>query len=102
MERQMLPTIDAGMLRFAYITKALIAEGNISRAKQYLAIAAKVYNNGNEQIRHAIAGVFVVSVSSFLEIHHCSIRNLFPETLKEAYNKSAYQGTGQQFHSFNS
>ena len=91
--------MNESIQRFAEVTKTLIANGHISRAKQYLEIAAKVYNRGNEQMRNAIVGVFVFSVSGFLEIHHCSIRNLFPESLKEAYNKnvnaSIYQKTMQ-------
>lgn len=73
--------------RFADVTKQCIATGNISRAKHCLAVAAKLLENGNSEMKNAIYNVYVFSVSGFLEIHHCAIRNLFPEKLLTEYHK---------------
>ncbi|MCZ2249525.1 MAG: hypothetical protein LC111_12280 [Bacteroidia bacterium] len=73
--------------RFADVTKQYIATGNISRAKHCLAVAAKLMENGNTEMKNAICNVYVFSVSGFLEIHHCAIRNLFPEKLLTEYHK---------------
>lgn len=73
--------------RFADVTKQCIVTGNISRAKQCLTVASKLLENGNTEIKNAICNVYVFSVSSFLEIHHCAIRNLFPEKLLTEYHK---------------
>lgn len=71
--------------RFAEITKSLIMTGNISRAKRCLQKAENLFNTGNPQIKNVISNVYVFSVSSFMEMHHCSIKSLFPESLINEY-----------------
>jgi len=73
--------------RFAEITKTLIMIGNINRAKHCLQIAENIYKNGSSEIKNVIINVYVFSVSSFMEIHHCNIRNLFPQSLHLEYQK---------------
>ena len=80
-------TVYSKMQRFADITKNLIMIGNIQRAKHCLKVADEIYKNGSAEIKNAIINVYVFSVSSFMEIHHCNIRSLFPETLKSEYYK---------------
>lgn len=80
-------TIYSQLQRFADVTKRLIVTGNIIRAKRCLGVAEELYSTGNNEIRNAITNVYLFSVSSFLELHKCSIRNLFPSMLKEAYMK---------------
>jgi len=75
------------MQRFADLTKANIALGNISRAKKLLNRAEDIFKNSNNQVKNAILNIYIFSVSTFMEIHHCSVRNLFPEMLKEEYYK---------------
>lgn len=75
------------MQRFADVTKALIMQGNIGRAKRCLKTAEEIFNRGTAEIKNAVANVYVFSVTSFMEIHHCSIKNLFPESLKAEYKK---------------
>ena len=75
------------MLRFADVTKNLIMKGNIQRAKLCLQKAEELFNNGTSEIKNAISNVYLYSVSSFMEIHHCSISDLFPADLKSEYKK---------------
>ena len=73
--------------RFADLTKALIITGNISRAKKCFAVAEKLLENGSNETKNAISNVFLFSVSCFMELHKCNIRDLFPQSLKAEYIK---------------
>lgn len=73
--------------RFAEITKTAIISGNISRAKKCLALAERLFSTGSSETRGAISNVYVFSVSTFMELRHCSIANLFPTTLRAEYLK---------------
>jgi hypothetical protein len=73
--------------RFAEITKKAIISGNIIRAKKCLVIAEQLLETGTTETKNVISNVYVYSVSSFMELKHCSISNLFPKTLKEEYIK---------------
>jgi len=73
--------------RFAEITQKLIVSGNIQRVKKCLAVAERLLKNGNTETRNVIAGVYIHSVSTFMEMRHCSISGLFPQDLKAAYIK---------------
>lgn len=73
--------------RLADVTKSFIVQGNIKRAKRCMLVAENLFTNGNKEIQNAISNVFVFSVSSFLEIHHCSIRDFFPKSLQNEYYK---------------
>lgn len=75
------------MQRFANVTKTLIRKGNIARAKHCLNVAEELYTKGSAEIKSAVVNVYVFSVSSFLEIHNCSIGNFFPASLKSEYYK---------------
>lgn len=75
------------MHRFAEVTKTLIITGNIDRAKKCLQKAEELFNTGTSEIKNAIANVYVFSVTTFMERHHCNIRNLFPESLQSEYQK---------------
>ena len=79
--------IYSQMQRFADITKTLIMTGNIYRAKRCLEKAEDIFNKGTDEIKNAVTNVYVFSVSSFMELHKCSIRDLFPITLKAEYRK---------------
>lgn len=71
--------------RFAEITKTAILSGNIVRAKKCLALAERLFATGNNETKIAISNVYVFSVSSFMELRHCTISNLFPKALKAEY-----------------
>jgi hypothetical protein len=73
--------------RFAEITKTAIITGNISRAKKCLALAERLFITGSNETKNVITNVYVFSVSSFLELRHCNIANLFPKSLKAEYIK---------------
>jgi hypothetical protein len=73
--------------RFADLTKNLIITGNISRAKKCFAVAEKLFQEGSNETKNAISNVFLFSVSCFMELHKCSIRGLFPESLQAEYTK---------------
>ncbi len=72
--------------KFADLTKSLIITGNIARVKKCLAVAEKLLLTGSAETRNAISNVYVFSVSSFMEVHNCSIANLFPQSLRKEYN----------------
>ena len=71
--------------RLAEITKTFIRTGNISRAKKCLAVAEKVFAEGNQQTRNAIANTYVFSVTTFMEMRNCRIADLFPKSLRAEY-----------------
>lgn len=73
--------------RFADLTKTFIIQGNIRRARKCLAIAEDIFLKGNREIKNIISNVYVFSVSSFMEMHHCNIKQLFPDTLKAEYKQ---------------
>jgi hypothetical protein len=73
--------------RFAEITKLAIVSGNIVRAKKCLALAERLLITGSSETKNAISNVYVFSVSTFMELRHCSISNLFPQSLKAEYIK---------------
>lgn len=73
--------------RFAEITKKAIISGNISRAKKLLSIAENLLETGSNETKNVISNVYVYSVSSFMELRHCSISNLFPQALRAEYIK---------------
>ena len=73
--------------RFAEITNKTIISGNISRAKKLLAVAENLLETGSNETKNVISNVYVYSVSSFMELRHCSISNLFPKALRAEYIK---------------
>lgn len=73
--------------RFAEITNKAIISGNISRAKKLLAVAENLLETGSNETKNVISNVYVYSVSSFMELRHCSISNLFPKALRAEYIK---------------
>jgi hypothetical protein len=73
--------------RFAEITKKAIVTGNINRAKKCLAVAEQLFSVGNNETKIAITNVYILSIATFMELKHCSISNLFPNTLKDEYLK---------------
>lgn len=83
--KNQVTTIYKQAERFADITKAAIVSGNIARAKKCLALAERLFATGNYETKNAISNVYVFSVSTFMELRHCSISNLFPKSLKEEY-----------------
>ena len=85
--KNQVTTIYQKAERFAEITKNAIITGNISRAKKCLALAEQLLATGSNETKIAISNVYVFSVSSFMELHHCSISNLFPKSLKAEYVK---------------
>ena len=73
------------MQQFADITKKLIKNGDTGRAKYCIKIVENLFINGNREIKNAIKNVYLFSVSTFLEFQHYSIKNYFPETLRNEY-----------------
>ncbi len=76
--------------RFAEITKQLIISGHILKAKQNIKKAEDIFMNGSSEIRNAISNVYVYSVTSFMELHHCNIKDFLPSTLQKEYYKQVY------------
>jgi hypothetical protein len=78
-------TATSKAAQFAEITKSLIRNGNIIRAKKCLTVAEKLLVTGNTETKNVIINIYVFSVSTFMEIHNCTISNLFPALLKKEY-----------------
>ena len=85
--KNQVTTIYKQAERFAEITKTAIITGNIVRAKKCLAFAERLFETGSNETRNVISNVYVFSVSSFMELHHCNISNLFPKSLKAGHIK---------------
>jgi hypothetical protein len=78
-------TAAAKAAQFAEVTKKFIKTGHIARAKKCLDIAELLFTTGSNETRTAIGNVYVNSVSTFMEIHNCTVSKLFPPTLKREY-----------------
>ncbi|MGQ2984807.1 DUF7674 family protein [Flavobacterium sp.] len=78
-------TACAKAARFAEITKELIRKGNIPRVRKCLTTAEQLLATGSAETKNAISNIYVFSVSTFMELHNCSIANLFPQTLRREY-----------------
>lgn len=85
--KNQVTTIYKQAERFAEITKKSIISGNIVRAKKCLALAERLFISGSIETKNAISNVYVFSVSSFMEMRHCNISHLFPQSLKAEYIK---------------
>ncbi len=85
--KNQVTTIYKQAERLAEITKRFIIYGNIIRAKKCLAIADQLLLNETNETKNAISNVYVFSVSTFFELRHCSISDLFPQNLKLEYIK---------------
>ena len=71
--------------QFAEITKSLLRKGNVLRVKKCLNTAEQLLISGNAETKNAISNIYVFSVSTFMEMHNCSIANLFPQSLRKEY-----------------
>ena len=87
MKTNQSPNIYKQAQRCADLTKTLIMSGNIQRAKRCLQKAELIFNHGTAEVKNAITNVYVFSVSTFMELHHCNIKNLFPDSLRTEYLK---------------
>ena len=87
MKAKSKPNIYKQAQHFADVTKTLIAKGNINRAKKCLQIAEEIFVNGTSEVKNAISNIYLYSVSSFMEMHHCNIKGLLPSSLKNEYYK---------------
>ena len=85
--KNQVTTIYKKAERFAEITKNSIITGNINRAKKCLAIAEQLLETGSNETKITISNVYVFSISSFMDLRHCTISNLFPKLLKAEYIK---------------
>ncbi len=83
--RNHVKSASAKAVQFAEITKNLIRKGNIPRAKRCLGVAEQLLANGNAETKNLIANIYVFSVSTFMELHKCSIADLFPQSLRREY-----------------
>ncbi len=72
---------------YADLTKHLIIHGQLLRVKRCLAVAEKIFSQGNAEMKNAVINVYMYSIISFLEQQHCNIRNLLTGELKDAYIK---------------
>ena len=73
--------------RFAEITKKILMAGNLPRVKKCLLVADKLLRTGSVETKNVISGIYVHSVSSFMELQNCRIAGLFPQSLQQEYLK---------------
>ena len=85
--RNKINTIYKQAERFAEITNKAIISGNISRAKKFLNIAENLFETGSNETKNVISNVYIYSISSYMELRHYSISNLFPQALRAEYIK---------------
>lgn len=85
--KNQVTTIYKKAERFAEITKTAIITGNIGRAKKFLALAENLLSTGSNETKNVISGIYLHSVTTFMEARHCAITNLFPQSLRAEYVK---------------
>ncbi|MXN91759.1 hypothetical protein GR160_11035 [Flavobacterium sp. Sd200] len=83
--RKHFKTAATQATQFAEITKRCIKSGHILRAKKCLDVAELLFTTGSNETRNAIGNIYVNSVSTFMELHNCTVSKLFPPTLKKEY-----------------
>ena len=81
------PNIYKQAQRFADITKKLIQLGHIKLAKRCLLEAENIFLHGTTEVKNVISNIYVFSVSGFMELHRCSIKELLPPSLQTEYYK---------------
>lgn len=76
--------------RFAKLTVRCIAQENKSRIVKCLAVADRLLASGSRPVKNAMANVFLISLSNFLETHYeqgRQIIQLFPKNLRAEYDR---------------
>lgn len=80
-------SIDRQMHEFAETTIDFLKKGDVEAAKASLQEAEQIYLNGTPEQKDAVVCVYLFYVSTFMEVHHCNIKGLFPENLLKEYYK---------------
>ena len=85
--------VYAQTARFAKLTLQFMAQGKTERMLKCLSVADSLLVSGSRPVKNAIAGVFLVSLSNFLETHYGRGREIirqFPQHLRAEYDKQVY------------
>ncbi|MFT3796744.1 hypothetical protein [Flavobacterium sp.] len=85
--RNQINNVYGQAYRFAEITKNFIKTGHVARAKKCLAVAERLYVQGNTQTKAIISNTYLFSVTTFLELRNCRIADLLPTSLRAEYIK---------------
>lgn len=80
-------TIYQQTQRFAELTIKLIQAGHVKLAKRCLQEADYALKTGTSEVKNVISNIYVFSVTSFMELHRCNIKELLPPTLQFEYYK---------------
>jgi|ERR1017187_468702 hypothetical protein len=75
---------------FANYTKRCAKTGNIKKLKSCFLIADKLISKGNNKVKSAVRNVYLISVSSLIEIVSPiqeQVKKMLPENLMTAYEK---------------
>lgn len=87
MEQRGTDGIHAQAQKYADLTKELIISGNIRRVKRCFQLAEKLLSVGTAEMKNAVTNVYLFSISSFMETHHCNIKGMLTEKLHQEYKK---------------
>lgn len=80
-------TIYQQAQHYAEVTKNLIANGNIVRAKKCFQLAENIFVNGPSEIKNVVSNIYLYSVTRFMEMQRYNVRGLLPDTLRNEYIK---------------
>lgn len=78
------------LIVFVNYTKKCADAGNINKLKSCFLIADKLITKGNNAVKSAVENVYVFSISPIIEVvspFQDQINKIFPENLKNAYQK---------------
>ena len=73
--------------RFADTTKEFIKNGDIIHAKYCIRAMEKLFLKSSSELRNVITNNYLFSITTFMEIRHCNVRNLLPDTFLIEYKK---------------
>jgi hypothetical protein len=90
MKNQSRKQVTEHMLKLADMTQTCIIQGNLMQARKYMQEAEELLTNGDALLRNAV-GVYIESVSQFLESHNHHAPDLLPETLRTAVKSQIYK-----------
>lgn len=69
----------------AAVTHDLIIQGNIQKAKRFLALIDTWYSIGTNEIRNSIANEFILPFTTSLEMQYHLLAGLLPANLRKEY-----------------
>lgn len=87
MRRKVNGTVYHQLSKLAKLTITTILSGKRKRSQKFLQVAEALFINGDNQMKRAMANVYVYQVSTLLLLHHLNPNTFFPVHMQREYHK---------------